>query len=110
MGLVTITFTENITGLDIGDLSLTRDGNPVTLTAAMLNGSGASYTLDLASVTSVAGSYVLTLTASGSGIIDSVGNLLTADASDIRATIDLGLRPRTSSMSAPTHGTPLWAW
>ena len=33
VGLVTITFTENITGLDIGDLSLTRDGNPVTLTA-----------------------------------------------------------------------------
>ena len=82
MGLVTITFTENITGLDIGDLSLTRDGSPVSLAGLTVGGSGSSYTLNLSSVTTTAGSYVLTLTASGSGIIDSVGNLLTADASD----------------------------
>ena len=33
VGLVTLSFSESVTGLDIGDLSLTRDGNPVTLTA-----------------------------------------------------------------------------
>ena len=82
VGLVTLSFSESVTGLDIGDLSLTRDGNAVTLTAGMLVGSGSSYTLDLASVTTAAGSYVLTLTASGSGITDSAGNLLAADATD----------------------------
>ena len=55
----------------------------MTLTAAMLNGSGSSYTLDLSStVTAMAGSYVLTLTASGSGIVDTAGNALASDASD----------------------------
>jgi hypothetical protein len=48
----------------------------------MLAGSGAGYTLDLATVTTVAGSYVLTLKAAGSGIADGAGNLLAADASD----------------------------
>ena len=82
LGLVTLSFSESVTGLDIGDLALTRDGNPVTLTAAMLNGSGSSYILDLSIVSSAAGSYILTLKASGSGIIDSAGNALASDASD----------------------------
>ena len=61
VGLVTLSFSESVTGLDIGDLSLTRDGVAVTLTAAMLAGSGRSYTLDLSTVTTTAGNYVLTL-------------------------------------------------
>ena len=93
VGLVTLSFSESVTGLDIGDLSLTRDGNPVTLTAGMLVGSGSSYTLDLATVTTAAGSYVLTLTASGSGIMDSAGNLLAADATDSWSSNQTAPRP-----------------
>jgi hypothetical protein len=45
-------------------------------------GSGATYTLDLTTVTATFGTYVLTLVAAGSGITDSVGNAMTANASD----------------------------
>jgi hypothetical protein len=73
---VTLNFSEIVTGLDITDLTLTRDGTAVTLPAGSLLGSGSSYTLDLSSVTTAAGSYILTLKASGSGVIDSAGSAI----------------------------------
>jgi hypothetical protein len=103
VGDVTIRFSEAVTGVDINDFKLTRNGTNVAITADMLSGSGATYTLNLASVTGVVGSYTLTLTASGSGITDAAGNALTAGASDsfsiddvsenndtLRTAIDLG--------------------
>src|SRR5438309_1845936 len=74
VGNVTINFSEPVTGVDLSDFKLTRNGATVPLGAAILSGSGASYTLDLSSVTDVSGAYVLTLVAAGSGISDSVGN------------------------------------
>jgi hypothetical protein len=54
----------------------------VPLTGLALSGSGATYTLDLSSVTATAGAYELKLTAAASGIVDSAGNVLAVDASD----------------------------
>jgi len=81
VGLVTVTFSENVTGVDVNDFTLTRDGGSVSLTGATITGSGSAYTIDLSRVTNPAGSYVLTLKSSSSGIADQVGNLLATDAS-----------------------------
>jgi hypothetical protein len=82
VGLVTINFSETVTGVSVSDFRLTRNGTVVSLAGVPLAGSGASYTLDLSSVTNSVGSYVLTLIASGSGITDLSGNALVANASD----------------------------
>ena len=83
VGEVTINFDEDVTGFDIGDLTLTRDGVAVDLSGATLSQVSASeYTVDLAAVTSADGTYELRLHSSGSGIQDLAGNGLAADATD----------------------------
>ncbi|MDF1813033.1 MAG: Ig-like domain-containing protein, partial [Verrucomicrobiales bacterium] len=81
-GNVAITFSEAVTGVDISDFNLTRNGSNVDISGLGVNGSGSSYTIDLSSVTTVEGNYILTLNASGSGIIDALGNAFAADAAD----------------------------
>jgi hypothetical protein len=82
VGNVAINFNESVTGVDVADFRLTRDGADVSLAGLMVNGSGASYTLDLTSVTGANGAYELTLIAANSGIMDDAGNFLAADATD----------------------------
>lgn len=82
-GVVTIDFSEDVTGFDLGDLTLTRDAGNVDLSAlTLVQVSPSQYTIDLGSVTATDGSYVLTLAAAGSGIVDQVGNPLAGDATD----------------------------
>ena len=111
VGSVTITFSEEVTGVDRGDFALTRNGTAVDLTNATFSGNGASYTLNLTSVTADEGTYVLTLTASGSGIADLVGNGLSADATDSWVTdttapsadiVDVTPDPRNSAVGIVT--------
>ena len=82
VGNVSIGFPENVTGFDLSDLSLTRDGSPVSLAGTSLVGSGASYSINLASVTEPDGNYTFTVNAAAAGISDSVGNLMQVPASD----------------------------
>jgi FG-GAP-like repeat len=86
---ITITFSAPVTGFDLADLSLTRNGSPVALTGASLTSTdNATWTLgNLSALTGPLGSYVLTLTAAGSGITDAAGNPLAADASDSWAVV-----------------------
>src|SRR5205085_5473518 len=81
-----VTFSEPVTGFDRGDLALTRDGGADLLTAAQTLSSpdgGRTWTLgNLDGITGVAGSYALTLVATGSGVADVAGNLLAADAAE----------------------------
>jgi len=73
---------ETVTGMTIDDFSLIRNGEPVSLSGATVTGSGTSYTLSqLGPATASAGSYTLTLVASGSGISDTAGNLLADNVS-----------------------------
>ena len=77
-----ITFSEAVTGFDMGDLRLTRNGGAVSLASATLTGGGTGWTLgSVSALTSADGDYELKLTASGSGITDSDGGGLAADAS-----------------------------
>jgi hypothetical protein len=82
LGNVTITFSEAVTGVDMADFRLTRNGQPLMLTEARLNGAGTSYVLDnLSELTGSTGNYVLTLAVEDSGITDIAGNNLLEDAS-----------------------------
>ena len=82
-GVVTINFDEDVTGVDIGDLTLTRDGSMVDLSGlGVTENSPSQYTVDLSSVASDHGDYELRLNSAGSGIQDIAGNALATDAID----------------------------
>ena len=80
---ILIAFSEPVTGVDLPDLSLTRDGDPnelllgapgVTVTTA---DGGLTWRLaGLTGLTGDPGSYVLRLNPAGSGITDAAGNAL----------------------------------
>ncbi|MBI3469634.1 MAG: FG-GAP repeat protein, partial [Planctomycetes bacterium] len=77
---VTIQFSEEVTGVDPGDFSLTLDGSPLDSSAWSLTViSGSEYVLNISPV-GVEGVYVLTLMANDSSISDATGNVLRTDA------------------------------
>jgi hypothetical protein len=85
VGSVDVNFSELVANFDVADLSLKRNAGSNLLTGSNAPGSfnGVNYTVpNLLSPTSVSGSYILALTASGSGITDAAGNALAANASD----------------------------
>ncbi|NQV25154.1 MAG: hypothetical protein HQ518_12390, partial [Rhodopirellula sp.] len=96
-GLVTVTFSQDVQGVDISDFSLTRDtgigAQPVSLQSVTVlqnsAGPGASqYVIDLSSVTGSDGNYVLTLVAAGSGITaTATGDPMTSNAVEAWTTI-----------------------
>ena len=84
---ITIVFSEVVSGFDLNDLSLTLNGGsnllpgpgPATLTSS----DQITFTLNnLSAITNTPGTYVLTLTASTSGITDASLNPLAGDATD----------------------------
>src|SRR5205085_266832 len=81
VGSIAIVFSEAITGFDLADLSLSRDGGGNLLSGSETltsSDGGIHWTLgNLSGVTDTAGGYSLALAATGSGIIDSAGNSLT---------------------------------
>jgi hypothetical protein len=80
---VVITFTEAVTGLDLGDLALSRNGGANLLTPAqtLTVENSTRVVLDgLSALTAADGSYSLRLNAVGSSIADAAGNPLAADA------------------------------
>ncbi len=83
-GTVAITFSEQVLNVDIADFTLTCNtgsgAQSVSLTGLTVSGSGSAYTLDLSTVTTTAGTYVLTL--NPSNITDTTSNALAAVASD----------------------------
>ncbi|QDU51944.1 choice-of-anchor Q domain-containing protein [Gimesia panareensis] len=93
-GIVTVTFDQAVTGVDINDFNLTLNGQNVNLTGlAVVPVSGSQYQIDLTTVTEIYGNYTLTVVAAGSNI-RSVSTLdpMLADASEswvASSTIDL---------------------
>ena len=76
-----IDFSRSVSGVSIGDLTLSRNGVPVNLAAATLTGSRLNYTLaNLGTATALDGDYTLTLVAAGSGIVDIAGIPLLVNA------------------------------
>ncbi|MFM9963682.1 MAG: choice-of-anchor Q domain-containing protein [Planctomycetaceae bacterium] len=89
VGVVTITFSEDVAGFDLADLTLTRTVGavvtniPLTSPAFTLTQVSRSvYTINLANVTGVTnGLYTLSVNAGGSGIRDKENNALANSAS-----------------------------
>jgi hypothetical protein len=81
---MTVTAGEAVTGLDVADFTLTRDGSPVSLAGVTLStADNKTFTLNgLTAATTPAGNYVLRFNAAGAGVADAFQNLATADASD----------------------------
>ncbi|SHE46364.1 autotransporter-associated beta strand repeat-containing protein [Marinomonas polaris DSM 16579] len=77
---VAINFSEQVVNIDISDFSLMKDGTAVDISGLVVAGSGSAYSIDLSSVTAVAGIYVLTLNTSD--ITDTSGNALAAGDSE----------------------------
>ncbi|MFZ9090337.1 MAG: choice-of-anchor Q domain-containing protein, partial [Planctomycetaceae bacterium] len=76
-GLVTVTFTEDVTGVDIDDFSLTRDGVAIDLDGLTVEALSAwQYTVDLSTLTAEDGQYELSLISTDSGIRDTENNRL----------------------------------
>jgi hypothetical protein len=81
---LSIQFGKPVSGLDLADLTLTRDsgGNLLTGSETLTSTDGMRWTLDeLSDLTAAQGVYTLTLRATGSGIVDGATNPLAADAS-----------------------------
>lgn len=78
----TVTFSEQVRNVDLADFVLTLDGTPISLSgiAAPTTADNITYTLSLGALTSIAGTYVLSVR-SGTDIIDMAGNAMTATSS-----------------------------
>jgi len=82
---IDVVFSEPVSGFDLGDLSLSRNGGANLLSAAqsLSTSDDITWTISgLTDVTTAAGTYLLTLHADGSGIADAIGNLMQVDASE----------------------------
>ncbi len=80
---VFIEFSEDVTGFDIADLKLTRDAVNIPLTGLTVTSiNKVYYSVNLATLTGEAGNYVLTLTATASGIRDTDFSLLVTGGSN----------------------------
>ena len=83
---IEIVFSEAVTGFDLADLTLARDGGGNLLTGSQTLSSGdggVTFTLgNLSGLTGNDGDYVLTLTDAASGIQDAAGNALAAGATE----------------------------
>lgn len=105
---IALTFNMAVSGVSLSDVTLTRDGQAVTLTGtATLSGSGASYTLSgLATLTSAVGVYVLTLTAADSGIATTTPTLIELAQDAVRVfTVEAAPTPPSpSSLGVPQPG------
>ncbi len=80
---MTITFSEPVSGFDLSDLQLTRDGGLNLLSGAqsVISLDGISWTLaDLTTPTGTSGNYRLSLAPTGSPMVDVAGNADTAAA------------------------------
>ncbi len=79
---VTVMFSEFVTGFDVADLVMTRNGQAVSLAGStLLTEDDLVYTLMLGGLAATDGTYVLSLTGPGLGIVDAVGNAYATTAS-----------------------------
>jgi predicted outer membrane repeat protein len=96
-GVVTVNFSQSVTGVDITDFQLTLNGQDIPLTGlTVIPVSGNEYAIDLSSVTQAYGTYELSLIAAGSNIRNASNDPILDDASESwinSSTIDLVSSP-----------------
>ena len=84
VGTILFDFSEPVTGFDLSDLVLTRNGTAVAMTGATLTTTdNMTWTVgNLSGLTALDGVYELSLTGTGSGIADAAGNPFTDTVTD----------------------------
>lgn len=109
-GIVTVSFNEAVSGVDIADFTLTRDGVPVNLgSVTVVQVSPTVYTLNLNQLTGAPGLYTLQLVSTDpiSPILDTANNPV-ANAAGVASvdtwTVDTTL-PTVSSVTTTPAGT-----
>ena len=83
VGSLAVVFSQAVTGFDISDITLTRNGGANLLTGAqtVTTGDSINFTIgNLASLTAAEGSYTLTVGAGGSGVLNAQFNPLLGNA------------------------------
>ncbi len=112
-GIVSVTFSEPVSGVDIADFTLTRDGVPVNLgSIAVTQVSSSNYTLNLNQLTGAPGNYTLTLVSTDpvSPILDTANNPVlnvAGVASQNLWTVDTTLPMGSVTMGVPAIDTGL---
>ncbi|MBW4513967.1 MAG: DUF4347 domain-containing protein [Timaviella obliquedivisa GSE-PSE-MK23-08B] len=110
---ITIQFAEAVSGFDMADLGLVRNGETMPLQGASLaTEDGITWTLsNLKKLTNRRGDYVLSISASDSGVFDTAGNPLNMTASDRWTNLvsvnadDLGINRRGTNKADILQGT-----
>lgn len=99
----TVTFSENVTGVDASDFTATLGGNVADTGIVVTPVSGSIYTVTVNGVTGD-GTLRLDLNASGTGIVDAAGNAVaggfTGDVYTVHHTA-----PAVTSVAVPSNGT-----
>jgi hypothetical protein len=104
---LTITFSQPVTGFDVGDLQLSRPGGPNLLSPAqtLSSNDGITFTLgNLAGLTDPThrvADFTLRLNAAGSGILDAMNNPLATGASTSFVEVDPTLTLQGTTLTVP---------
>ncbi|GAB7529221.1 hypothetical protein PS3A_16300 [Pseudomonas sp. 3A(2025)] len=99
----TVTFSEDVSGMDAADLNLLSTGTASGTIASVTRVDGRTYTV-LVNAIGGDGSLRLDLNASGTGIVDAAGNAITGGLVGASYTIDL-VAPSVTSVDVPVDGT-----
>lgn len=99
----TVTFSENVTGVDASDFSLLATGSASGTIASVTQLNGQTYVVMVNGITG-SGSLGLNLRASSTGIADSAGNAIMGGLVGQAYDIDHSL-PAVSSVAVPANGT-----
>jgi subtilisin family serine protease len=107
---VVVQFSRAVTGFDVDDLALTRDGVDVPLSVSLTTTDGIRWTVSgLSEETATSGSYVLTVSAAGGISAEDDGGLLAVAAKDSWVTraatlVDAGDTLTRAAVLASTSG------
>ena len=97
----TVTFSENVTGVDAGDFTLVAAGTAAGQITGVTLVDAHTYTVQVGGIN---GSGSLRLDLNGSGIVDAAGNPLSAGLTGPAYTIDR-VAPAVTGVSVPADGT-----
>ncbi|RQP23189.1 DUF4347 domain-containing protein [Piscinibacter terrae] len=99
----TVTFSEDVSGVDATDFSLVTTGGAAGSIASVTQVDAHTYTVAVNGITGT-GTLRLDLNASGTGIVDTAGNAITGGLAGAVYNVDRNA-PTVSSVSVPTNGT-----
>ncbi|WP_172969643.1 DUF4347 domain-containing protein, partial [Rhodanobacter sp. T12-5] len=100
----TVTFAENVTGVDASDFALTATGTAAGTIASVTQVNGSTYTVTVNSI-SGDGTMRLDLNASGTGIADAPGNAITAGYTSGQTYSFDHTAPAVTSVGVPANAT-----